>query len=299
MSALSNLSYFSRSAALGFVRSPFVHGAAVLSLAMALFVTGLAKSAVTSLESALGSLGGEVEFTVYLANGVADQTRQSIEQALRTQVGAVPKFVSQEDALRRLTAELGDLGSALQGLPNNPLPQSFEVAVPQERRSTLALSQLAASLRALPGVTAVDYGAQAVERLSVLSKAVKVGGWVAFWVVAFTSLVIVSAALQLCIYARREEIEIQKLVGATDFFVRVPFLLEGLGQGVLGALLASLGLWFFSAWATPQLSFALAPFLTPGTLPFDWASLFVELLGAGAAFGLLGSFVAVGRFLRA
>src|SRR5262249_41118994 len=113
------------------------------------------------------------------------------------------------------------------------------------------------------------------------------------------TVVIVSATLQLAIYSRREEIEIQKLVGATDRFVKAPFLIEGVLQGVLGALCALLGLWAFAAFAGPPLqalfAFLIGPTGGPGLLT---AALAAELVGAGAALGLCGSFVAVGRFLR-
>ncbi|HSP77015.1 MAG TPA: FtsX-like permease family protein, partial [Myxococcaceae bacterium] len=154
-------------------------------------------------------------------------------------------------------------------------------------------------LRALPGVTGVDYGEEAVERLSSIARALGYGGWVGFAVVMMATVVIVAATLQLAIYARREEIEIQKLVGATDRFVKVPFLIEGLLQGLLGAVVALVGLLAFERLVGPGLSSLFAFLVGRGGLaPLLEPRLALELLMVGGALGLGGSFIAVGRFLR-
>ena len=158
---------------------------------------------------------------------------------------------------------------------------------------------LAEKVRLLPQVSAVDYGSEAVERLSAIARALRLAALVAFGVVGVATVVIVSATLQLAIYARREEIEIQKLVGATNRFVKVPFLLEGGLQGLLGAGLALAGLWALTR-AFGENASALAAFLVgPGvTLRLLDPRLALELVAAGVGLGLSGSFVAVGRFLR-
>jgi cell division transport system permease protein len=122
---------------------------------------------------------------------------------------------------------------------------------------------------------------------------------VAFGVVLLATVVIVSATLQLAIYARREEIEIQKLVGATDRFVKVPFLIEGFLQGLLGAVVALAGLLAFERLVGPGLASLFSFLVGPGGGVLLLEPVMVlELLVAGCALGLGGSFIAVGRFLR-
>jgi cell division transport system permease protein len=117
--------------------------------------------------------------------------------------------------------------------------------------------------------------------------------------VGLATVVIVAATLQLAIYARRTEIEIQKLVGATDRFVKAPFLLEGLLQGLLGAGVALGALALFGHLVGPTLSQLFAFLLGPQSrAPVLGTGLALELLAAGCALGLGGSFIAVGRFLR-
>jgi cell division transport system permease protein len=299
MSVLAKVAYFWRSAASGLRHAPFVHFIAVTTIAIALFSAGLARGVGQLVDGLIGSLGGEVQVTVYVEPELPAEAVQALRERMEADSGGKATLVSPEVALGRLQRELGDLGEALAQLPENPLPPSLELEVPRERRTPGALKALAHELRALPGVTGVDYGEEAVERLSAIASALRYGGWVAFAVVLAATIIIVSATLQLAIYARREEIEIQKLVGATDHFVKAPFLLEGLLQGLLGAMVALAGLWAFERLMGPGLA-SLFAFLTPGgvMLPLLEPKLALELVGAGGVLGLGGSFIAVGRFLR-
>lgn len=299
MSALAKVSYFWRSAAGGLRHSPFVHFIAITTIAIALFAAGLARTAGRALDGLLSSLGGEVEVTVYLAPELPADKVEALRAQLETTSGGRAVLVNPDEALKRLARELGDLGEALAQLPENPLPPSVEVAVAPERRTPEGLEALAGQVRTLPGVTGVDYGQEAVERLTAIARALRYGGLVAFAVVLFATIIIVSATLQLAIYARREEIEIQKLVGATDRFVKAPFLIEGLLQGLLGAAVALVGLWVFGRVVGPTLSSLFSFLLGPSSgEPLVRTGLALELVAAGGALGLVGSFIAVGRFLR-
>lgn len=299
MSALSKAEYFGRSAVHGMLRSPFVHAISVLTLAIALFTLGLTRSADVWLNGLIGSLGGEVEMTVYLSDSVSLDEAPAFALVLSQRLDATTHLVSPDEALERLRRELGDAGKALESLPENPLPTSIEVTVPPALRTPEALAALAAQIRAMPQVNAVDYGAEAVARLTAIARALRYGAAVAFAIVLGVSVVIVAATLQLVIYARRDELEIQKLVGATDLFVKAPFLLEGLLQGVLAWLVASAALWGFFAWIGPRLAglfaFTALPQVHGAALS---APLLLQLLGAAVGMGLVGSFIALGRFLR-
>jgi cell division transport system permease protein len=240
-----------------------------------------------------------VQVTVYLSPTLDEEGAMVLRERMEERSGGRAALVPPRAALERLARELGDLGEALAQLPENPLPPSLELRVPAEQRTPGALRSLARELRSMPGVTGVDYGEEAVERLSAISQALRYGGWIAFAVVLLATVSIVAATLQLAIYARREEIEIQKLVGATDRFVKAPFLLEGFLQGLLGAGLALAGLALFERLVGPGLGALFSFLVGPGGMtPMLEPRLAVELLVAGCALGLGGSFIAVGRFLR-
>jgi len=298
MSLSATASYFFRTAMGSMVRSPFVHVIAVASLGLALMGYGLARVASGQLATLIDTLGGDVELTVYLADGApADQVEQ-LEQALKTRTGGETRRVSPAEALGRLSQELGDQGRALTSLEHNPLPWTIELRLPRAARQGAQLEDLAKATSALPFVSGVDYGAEALERLSVISRALEVGSLVAFALVFLTTVIIVSATLQLAIFARKDEIEIQKLVGATDRFVRVPFLIEGLLQGALAGALAAGVVFGVVRWLENDPASMLAFLRVDGRFTVEWPRLVGEQLGAGMLLGLVGAFVAVRRFLR-
>lgn len=298
MSALAKVLYFGSSATRGMRRAPFVHVVAVLVIALALFCAGLARAATRWVEGLISTLGGEVELTVYLDSGATEQTAQELAGVLSKRLGTQAKVIDPDSALRRLREDLGEAGEALEGLTNNTLPWSVEVTVAPQWRTPAALKELAQAARKAPGVSAVDYAEAAVERLDSLSRALRFGGMILFLVVAVIAITVVSATLQLAIYARREEIEIQKLVGATSVFVRAPFLIEGLLQGALGAGLALLALWALFRLAGPAFASNFAFLTGPREVALLDLRLAMEISGVGALLGLLGSLLAVGRFMR-
>jgi cell division transport system permease protein len=299
MSAQAKVLSAWRSAAEGVRHAPFVHAVAVLTLTIALFTAGLARGVDSFVQALLGSLGGAVTVTVYLEDGLAPEKAEALRATLETRVGGRATLVSPDQALARLGRELPEVQGLLVTLEDNPLPPSVELAVPEGQRDPASLRQLAEALRKLPGVTEVEWGEEAVGRLSAIARVLRLGGAVAFVVVLLATITIVSATLQLSIYARREEIEIQKLVGATDRFVKVPFVIEGVLQGLLGGALAVAGLAALSRLAVPRLEELLA-FLMAGALAPQLLTprLVVELVLGGALLGLSGSLLAVRRFLR-
>ncbi len=298
MSTPARFTYFARTAIGSMVRSPFVHVIAVAALTLSLIGFGLARVASGQLDALLQAIGGEVEFTVYLAPDAPDAQVVELEQALVNRTAGELQRISPATALGRLAASLGEQGRALEDLEDNPLPWSLELRLPPAARDVASLEDLAQRARALPFVTGVDYGEAALRRLTVLARALRFAGLVAFLLVFLTAVVVVSATLQLAIFARREEIEIQKLVGATDRFVRMPFLLEGALQGLLAGGLALAVVFGALRWAERQGGELLAFVLLSGRFTIDWPCLAAEQLALGVALGLLGSFIAVRRFLR-
>lgn len=298
MSTRARLAYFVRTAIGSMVRSPFVHVIAIAALSLALVGFGLARIAAAQLDALLASLGGEVEFTVYLApDAPADQV-DGLERALVGRTGGTLTRVSPAVALGRLAASLGAQGQALTELGENPLPWSLELKLPPASRDAGALEGLAQRTRALPFVSGVDYGEEALARLGVISRALRLAALVAFALVFLTTVIVVSATLQLAIFARREEIEIQKLVGGTDWFVRAPFLIEGALQGLCAGGLALGGVFALVRWLEREGVEYVGFLMLDGRFQVPWARLASESISAGVLLGLLGSFIAVRRFLR-
>jgi len=290
--------YFVRSALEGLRRAPLLHLVSMTAIAFALLLGGMARLASGALDSLLVASRSQVEFTVYLEPNVGEDEAARIAQQL-VALGTPARVVSPEAALRRLRLELGDLGKLLDDLPQNPLPPTIELELPGSARGSARIDELSRRAKALKGVAEVDDGGQAVAQLVRVGRALRFGAAAVFTVASLAAVLIVAATLQLTIYARRQEIEIQKLVGATNRFVRTPFVIEGLIQGLIGALAASLGL--------ASIARILAPKLTPllsfvadraATQPLPSGRVILELVAAGAVLGVLGSLAAVHRFLR-
>ena len=299
MGAAAKAEVFWRSALQGIRHQPFPHAVAVLTLSITLFALGLGRAASGAVDHLLGSLGNEVQVTAWLRPDAPGAEVEALTATLRGR-GFTVQLVTPRAALERLVRELGPAADALRGLGSDPLPPSLELRVPPSWRSPASLRQLADELRKGGQVTAVDWGEAAVERLGALARALRWGGLFAFTLLLCATVVVVSATLQLAIYARREEVEIQKLVGATDRFVRAPFLIEGTLQGLAGAMLALLALALVRRWVDPQVDTLLAFLRVPGAAASLWGlRQTLELLGTGALLGLVGSFLAVSRSLRA
>jgi len=275
-------------------RAPFVTVVAVGTLFVAVLLTGAFAAALGAGERLLAAWAGEVPVSVYLARGADLEVARSAAEKLAA--GAIVEAVTPREAMRRLRASLGEQGRVLDGLGDEVLPASVEVHV--RGLSLSRARELAARLRDVPGAAEVDDGAAWLSRLENLLRQGRVVGLALLALVAVATAILVSNTLRLAVYARREEIEIMKLVGATDGYVGAPILLEGALQGLAGSALA-VGALAASAWALlPRLREALpiaARITRADLLP---GSLLAALLLGGTALGLVASALSLRRFLR-
>src|SRR5207253_6111218 len=179
------------------------------------------------------------------------------------------------------------VAGSLAGPSGNPLPPPLEVT-PGTGRPPSAGRLRAARLEKLPGVQEVEYGREWLDKLEALGRGLRVFGAGALFTVLGAALLVVANTIRLAVYARRDEIEIMKLVGATDGYVRAPFLLEGALQGLIGAALALGAVLAVQKWllvsATQAFAFAAGIRAPDLTLGYGAA-----LLGIGAVVGLFGS----------
>ena len=286
--------YFLKRALDAMWRGPYVAIVGTATIFVAVFSIGLFAATLGGAQRLLGAWAGEVRIAVYLRPG-ADLVLAR-EEAQKIAVGRRVTAVPSAAALKRLAETLGDQAHVLEGVGADALPDAVEVEVPG---ITLAgAKELAGRLRAVPGADEVDYGNAWLEKLETFVERARFASVFLLVALGVATAVLVANTLRLAVFARREEIEIMKLVGATDAFVGAPFLIEGLIQGLCGGLLAVTALLVTHAAAAPRLRAAvkLAEGLTVrDTLP---PGLVLALVGGGAAIGLLASALAVLRFLR-
>ena len=276
------------------VRSPYLTLVGTGTIFAALLSIGLVAAALGTGERLLQAWAGEVRLSVYLTPGADLATATAAVAALAP--GRTVEAIPSAEGLRRLALGLGEEGKLLDGVGPDAIPDCVEVGVPgmalEEARA------LSARLREVAGVADVDFGTAWLERLEIFLRRARGAGLALLLGLGLATAVLVSNTLRLAVYARREEIEIMKLVGATDAFVGAPFLLEGVLQGGLAGGLAAATLLGIQAALLPRLAALLGPLaaLPPGAgLP---PALLLALVGGGAAIGLLASGLAILRFLR-
>jgi cell division transport system permease protein len=287
-----------RRAAVNLWRAPLPSLVSVLTIGLALFLGASFAVGVLSARKLLQGWGAEPSITLYLDRAVTDEEAKALaDRIVAAEHAQSVRYVDQAQAMQRLKTELGDLGGALDGLPENPLPPSLEV-VPDGSPGPAEVRALAGRLGQMSHVVDVDYGREWLDRIEALGRAMRNFGSGALALVLAAALLVVANTIRLAVYARRDEIEIMKLVGATNAYVRTPFLLEGVLQGLAGAILAVLGLEIVQRVVIPQAAAAFS-FAAGAAAPHLLAAHFGILLGAGAVVGLLGSYLAVARFLRA
>lgn len=277
----------------GFRHNGLASAAAVTITMVTLVALGAAMVVASTLDHLARSVESRVQMVVYLRDGL----RASEVAAIRTRLIRLPgvtevTYVSKDDALAAFQQRLGGRVDLTEFLSHNPLPASFEVAVDDPAR----LSAIAAEAGALPNVERASYGAETVDRLLAWTRGVRLGGAIASGVLAFVAMIIIVNTIRLTVLARRTEIEVMRLVGATAWFIRWPFVIEGAVTGTLAgcaALTLVTGAYTWLAWTAG----GALPFLTllsPLQVALDLAW---KVLLWGFVIGIGGSLLAVRRFL--
>ena len=270
------------------------------TIALCLLLAGSFALLLVNMERVLSHFGQEVRVSAYLA----DELPAEAQEALAMRVQQLPgvesvAWVSKQAALERFRASPFGRASLLDGLDENPLPASLEIVLVPEQRNRAGLDALVQKLRDLPGIGELGYGHEWVEGYAravalVRGVALTIGA-----VLALATLLIVSNTIRLSVYARRDEIEILALVGASRAFVATPFLLEGLLEGAVGGLTALAGLALGFHALSARFGAGLELLLGNAAPLFFGSGEALVLVAVGALLGGLGSAVAVLRVRRA
>jgi cell division transport system permease protein len=280
--------YALREALSAFRRTPLLTLLSVLAIAFSLFVIGLFALTAFNIRLAIEQVEEKVEIVAYLT----DETTPGQVELAQEEIGRLPqvrdlRYVTRTEALATAMAEMEEFRDVFSDLESNPLPASFEVRLQPGSRSPDEVEKVAKTLANYPFVEDVRYGRDWLDAIFTIRRiaagvATVIGG--AF---ALVAAIVIATAVRITVFARREEIGIMRLVGATDGFVQRPFLLEGLVAGLLGGLLAA-GL----TWGTYRI--LGSTMFQVSWLPAEWIVLVVAV---GTVFGLLSSAVAVRRHL--
>jgi len=282
-----------REALLSFGRAPLLSALSVTTIAFSLFTVGLFGLVALNLRQALRGLEERVENVGFVLRGTPSEAI-----AVATQdISAFPEvkdvsYISEEEALQRARNELVEFRDAYRDLQVNPLPASIEVRLKDGFRDAATVEQVAQRLRGFGFIDDVRYGREWVQKLDYLRNITGLVGLVIGLAFAAVAVVIIGVTIRLTILQRAREISIMRLVGATNWFIRGPFLLEGALKGLLGGFL-SLALCYAGYLLFRDKSggtFAGLLFFEPQHM--------VVIVIFGVLLGLAGSLVSVGRHLQ-
>jgi cell division transport system permease protein len=268
--------------------------ASALSVLIGMFLVGVFIGLGTWLVSWSDDKKRELAVHVFIADTAKEpqinQLRVLLESDDRVKPGGIT-FISKAKALEIMRKRSPEL---TENLATNPLPASFDV-VPKRGEDTEAIA-LAVQQSKLPAVDQVRYGKEVSQRILQIARAIQIVFLIAVIVLLVASTILIANTIRLSIFARRREIEVMKLVGATNWYVRGPFMLEGVLTGLIGSLAAVLLLFVGREIAVPQILGHIQDDPDVRALAFTWTAA-VLVLG-GLMIGALGSGLTLRRFLR-
>lgn len=298
MGGWGRLRYFTRKAIGNLLGNRLVTMITTCTITLALLIISLFMLIYVNMEGTIEQWSRKVVVTVYFDK---DPLPQDLS-ALKSRIGGLPgtesvQYVSREEALKKFRSRLKGQESLLEGVSADILPSSFEITLNKEFRSSDAVNLYVSRLKHVQGIGEVQYGEEWVKKFLTFFQFVRVLGLLIALFLILAVLFIVSNTIKLTVLARHDELEILALVGATSFFIKAPFLVEGMLQGAAGAILAvsilTAGYYSLLANAVNFLSFNPADagliFLPPSHL--------AALICGGILLGFIGSLASLKKLI--
>ena len=287
--------YMVRETLISLKRHNWMSIASISTVAVSLFVLGIFMILVLNMNRMASFLESQVQISVYLKDDLSKEDIRGIGNDIRDLQGIYTvEYISRADAEKRLRERLGEQAYLLDALgEENPLPDSYEVTV----RDPSMVETAAKAIAEFSGVEQTKYGQDVVEHLFDITRLIRIFGLVLMLLLAGATLFIISNTIRLTVFARRKEVAIMKYVGATDWFIRWPFVLEGIVMGFAGGVVAAIALKLVYAAAAAKIYDTLAFFPLIPEQPF-MTIIGILIVISGMAIGALGSSISLNRFLK-
>ncbi|WP_054699075.1 permease-like cell division protein FtsX [Desulfosarcina cetonica] len=267
----------------------FLNAITIITMALSVLIVSAFGLFFLNVQDLFDAWKKGIRIMVYLAPATTETQRLEIGHRLQAFDGIQDiHFVSKADALRLMRKRMPRQSSLLDNLKENPLPDAFEVTLVSDSHSPEKIELLAQRIEGLPSVAEVEYGQQWIERFANFFNLFKLAGYGMGTLFFMATVFITANTIRLVLYSRREEIQIMRLVGATDTFIKVPYYLEGLIQGLMGSLIGIALLYAaFSAVGSQFQQNLSAEMVLIRFLPLSFCG---GIIGGGMVIGLLGSF---------
>jgi cell division transport system permease protein len=296
---LTRISYFLRKTFSNIRAYPLVNLLSVTTISIALFIFFTYLLFYINLNKLLISLGEEVQITAYLADFLSDEAADGLKKDI---LGIVEvedvSYISTEDALEYLEEVFSGQGDVLEGLSKNPLPASFEVKLKKRFRTPEDVALVAKKIDRMNGVDDVVFAREWLSRFYEVQKIVRIVGIAVGIVLSVAVMAMIAITIKLTLYAKRDEIEIMKLVGGTNSFIKTPLIFEGMMQGFLGSVIAVGALYFTYRYFMEHYYRDVGLFFGGIEINFFEPVIIVYFAVFGIALGLFGSVISFGRMLK-
>ncbi len=286
--------YLMKEAFVSLKRNALMSFASISTVAVSLLVLGAFGILGVNMGYMVSALESKVEVTAYMKDDVNADALKQAEANIRAVSGVSEvTFVTKAEALSRFRERLGDQASMLEALDDqNPLPNSFEIKVDNPE----LVKPTAEAIENMAGVETVKYGSEIVDQLFQMTKILRILGVVLLGFLVFATLFIISNTIRLTVFARRKEIGIMKYVGATNAFIRLPFLLEGMILGSIGAGISAVALYYAYAALLYEVHQVLAFLYLVPLHPFLYI-IGGALVIIGTLIGAIGSAISLSRYM--
>ena len=266
---------------------------AVITITTAMFVLGGFLAVTSNLRQVVTRWSAAAEFSVFLQDGLSGPRRSAIERMIdQSGLAASREYISKAEALVRFKRDFPDLAPGTEGLQENPFPASLEVRLRSAAVDRKALEALAARLAGTDGVADVRYDRRWLDRLMAIMGLVQWAGIALSGVLVVAAALTVANVVRLALYVRRDEVEIMQLVGAPIAYIRGPFVVEGILQGGLGAVLAIVLLALAFGATRARYGALAAGFFGQTPIQFLPVHLSILLVLGGTIVGCVGGWVA-------
>jgi cell division transport system permease protein len=299
MKIIEKFVYFISTTLKGMKSNLYLNTVTIITIAFAFCILNIFFIISTNLNTALGEWKGKIRIIAYLQDGLAESDIISIENKIKMSNGIKSvKYYSKQQALNQFRDELKGQADILNGVSADILPAYFLISVNENVLNNNSLESIANEIKAIKGINDVQYGAQIAQKVSGLLILVKMLGLGIGGFMLFAIFIIVSNTIRISIFSRKDEIEIMKLVGATNAFIEIPFILEGMIQVLTGTILSILLLYIVYKLFLFKLHSNLGSLLINMNISFLSTNSILILLLTGGLLGLAGAIISTGKFIR-
>jgi len=287
-----SMSYSFRLAVQSLLHDKWINFLSVLTIAVGLLFTAITLLTVFNISLATKDLPEKFSIMLYLKE---DLPRQDIETLIETarkepSVEKV-KYITKEEAWKELKASMKNTDYVLEGLGENPLPDTVEIKLKSETISPETVKKLTASLKAIKGVSEIEYGEKFLTSIYSLSMGIKTIGAILIIIMSAGTLFVCYSTVKILFYRKNREIETYKLLGASKGFIRAPFIIEGAVIGLSGGVLSLIGILMLYYLVLLKVSLAF-PIFKSFIFPLNMS---YALPAAGLLLGITGAVFAIGR----